>query len=328
MSKPKIAIGCIVQWYEVEMYMEYLQSTVNAIKYSNSIDNVFIDLCFYLSENIEQLDNNIMNKNYIINKFKKGEQFLIDNNINYKINYYKDKQIYTIADYRREFNDVYCQQVDVLMWGESDALIPQETFQILESLHSNNVSNSLRKYVAFFGTNKMWDDSWKGIEYTNATNKPFIHGDDKNWWSINYVTSLEELYKINGNIEELELTYVQPYKFNGCGLVISSDVIKSGVNIPRSIMLVHEDTAFQNSLIKYFNNSVPQFAIKNVYLVHNRKHPKKRLYVKGEQHIEGALEKRKHNEWYQKVWDADHMQAHNPWGQNKILTWKNILNNE
>ena len=57
MSKPKIAIGCIVQWYEVEMYMEYLQSIVNAIKYSNSIDNVFVDLCFYLSENIFYLFN-------------------------------------------------------------------------------------------------------------------------------------------------------------------------------------------------------------------------------------------------------------------------------
>ena len=28
MNKPKIAIGCIVQWYEVEMYQEYLQSII------------------------------------------------------------------------------------------------------------------------------------------------------------------------------------------------------------------------------------------------------------------------------------------------------------
>ena len=325
MNKPKIAIGCIVQWYEAEMYKEYLLSVINAVKYSDSVDNVIVDLCFYLSENIEKLDTTLVTKEELTNKFKEGEQLLIDNNINYKINYYTENPIYTIADYRREFNDVYCQLTDVLMWGESDALIPKETFQILESLHINNVSNNLRKYIAFFGTNKMWDDSWKSIEYTGATNKPFIHGDSENWWSINYVTSLEELYKINGEIEELELGHVQPYKFNGCGLVISSAIIKSGVNIPRSVMLVHEDTAFQNSLIRYFNNSVPQFTIKNVYLVHNRKHPKKRLYVDGEQHIKGALEKRKHNEWYQKVWEADHTQAHNPWAQNEILTWKDIL---
>lgn len=325
MSKPKIAIGCIVQWYEAEMYQEYLQSVINAIKYSNSKDNVTVDLCFYLSENLEKVDTNQISKEELVSRFKSGEQLLIDNNINHKVKYYTEDPIYTIADYRREFNDVYCQTDDVLMWGESDALIPRETFQILESLHKNNVSNNIRKYVAFFGTNKMWDNSWKSIEYTKATDKPFIQEDSENWWSINYITSLEELYQINGNIEELELSYVQPYKFNGCGLVISSDIVKSGANIPRSVMLVHEDTAFQNSLIRYFHNSVPQFAIKNVYLVHNRKHPKKRLYVDGEQHIKGALEKRKHNEWYQKVWEADHIQAHNPWAQNEILTWKDIL---
>ena len=26
MNKPTIAIGCIVQWYEVEMFTEYLES--------------------------------------------------------------------------------------------------------------------------------------------------------------------------------------------------------------------------------------------------------------------------------------------------------------
>ena len=81
MSKPRIAIGCIIQWYEAEMYMEYLQSVVNAIKYSDSNDNVSVDLCFYLSENIEQLDTNLISKDKLINNFKDGEQFLIDNNI-------------------------------------------------------------------------------------------------------------------------------------------------------------------------------------------------------------------------------------------------------
>lgn len=326
MNKPKIAIGCIVQWYEAEMYIEYLHSVINSINYSNSKNNVFVDFCFYLSENIEQIDITQISKKDIEDKFQKGEEILKKNNIKYKINYYKDESIYTIADYRREFNDSYCQSVDVLMWGESDALIPKETFQILESLHTNNINNNIRKYTAFFGTNKMWDDSWKSIEFSKATNKPFIQEDDKNWWSINYVTSLEELYQINGDIEELELSLVSPYKFNGCGLIISSDIIKSGVNIPRSIMLVHEDTAFQNSLIRYFQNEVPQFSIKNVYLVHNRKHPKKRLYVVGEKHIKGSLEKRKQNEWYQKVWEYDHKEAHNAFSQNKIYTWKDVFN--
>jgi ABC-type antimicrobial peptide transport system ATPase subunit len=43
--------------------------------------------------------------------------------------------LHTIADYRREFNEMYCDQVDVLMWGESDSLIPKQTFNILNNLH-------------------------------------------------------------------------------------------------------------------------------------------------------------------------------------------------
>ena len=55
---------------------------------------------------------------------------------------------------------------------------------------------------------------------------------------------------------------VNPYKFNGCGLVISSDVIKSGVNIPKSAFFIHEDTAFMHSLKRTFNGNIPQFIIK------------------------------------------------------------------
>ena len=117
MNKPTIAIGCIVQWYEVEMFTEYLESVINSINYSNSTENVIVDLCFYLSENIEQLDTSLISKNEILSKFKDSEKLLIDNNINYNINYYDEKEIFTIADYRRNFNDVYCQKSDLLIWG-------------------------------------------------------------------------------------------------------------------------------------------------------------------------------------------------------------------
>ena len=44
------------------------------------------------------------------------------------------------------------------MWGESDSLIPRQTFQILDNLHSQ-VKNTTPKYVSFFATCKMWDES-------------------------------------------------------------------------------------------------------------------------------------------------------------------------
>ena len=46
------------------------------------------------------------------------------------------EELVTIADYRREFNNYYCDLVDVLVWGESDSLIPKQTFEILDNLHN------------------------------------------------------------------------------------------------------------------------------------------------------------------------------------------------
>ena len=120
------------------------------------------------------------------------------------------------------------------------------------------------------------------LEHPDFTIKPFIENDYDNWWSLKYTMTKDEMNKINDKTEDLEVLIAPQHKFNGCGLVISSDIIKSGVNVPRAIMLAHEDTAFQNSLIRMFGTSIPQFVIKNVLLVHNRKHPKKREYVLGE----------------------------------------------
>ena len=102
----------------------------------------------------------------------------------------------------------------------------------------------------------MWDESWKVLEHPDFTEKPFIEDDYDNWWSLKYTMNIDEMNKINEKVEELDVRTLDQFKFNGCGLVISSDVIKAGVNIPKSSFFVHEDTAFQNMLIKIFGNSI------------------------------------------------------------------------
>ena len=69
MKKTKIAIGCIVQWYEVEMHTEYVQSVINAIDYYDK-NEVIVDLCFYLSQNMERVDANQITSEELLNKFK------------------------------------------------------------------------------------------------------------------------------------------------------------------------------------------------------------------------------------------------------------------
>tara|TARA_Y100000593_G_C4165176_1_gene264047 strand:- start:82 stop:723 length:642 start_codon:yes stop_codon:yes gene_type:complete len=210
------------------------------------------------------------------------------------------------------------------MWGESDSLIPKQTFQILDNLHTE-VKDKTPKYVGFFGICKMWDESWKQLEHPDFTDKPFIENDYDNWWSLKYTMNADEMYKINEKVEELDVQVLNQLKFNGCGLVISSDVVKAGVNIPKSTFFVHEDTAFLNTMIQLFGNSIPQYVIKNVLLVHNRNHPKKRLYIKGERKDGTMNEKRRSNDWYVKANKMCEHNAYNLFNQSKTYTWEDVF---
>ena len=212
------------------------------------------------------------------------------------------------------------------MWGESDSLIPKQTFEILDNLHSG-VKDSTPKYVGFFATCKMWDDTWKVLEHSDFTDKPFISGDEENWWSLRYDMNIDEMNKINNKADELDVRVVSPHKFNGCGLVISSEVIKAGVNIPKSVFFIHEDTAFMHMTNKVLGD-IPQYIIKNILLVHNRKHKKKRMYVLGESKINlgdiGAA--RLEHDWYRDASDMCHHNTYNMFNQKKVYSWEDVFN--
>jgi len=330
----KFAIGCLAQWYEIEIFEEYIESVINSLLDIDNKKNVTVDIMVNLSQSLEEVDREQLELGEIFQRYLKIRQKLWDSRISAKFNFYpasieraaKEKNIkpYTIADYRREFNDKYCEKVDVLMWGESDSLIPKQTFQILDNLHTE-VKDKSPKYVGFFGICKMWDESWKQLEHPDFTDKPFIENDYDNWWSLKYTMNADEMYKINEKVEELDVQVLNQLKFNGCGLVISSDVVKAGVNIPKSTFFVHEDTAFLNTMIQLFGNSIPQYVIKNVLLVHNRNHPKKRLYIKGERKDGTMNEKRRSNDWYIKANKMCEHNAYNLFNQSKTYTWEDVF---
>ena len=69
----KIAIGCLIQWYEIELVEEYLQSVKNAVDMIDNKKDVIIDLYFNIDETLEKLDEDkvedLTKKNYL--KFRK-----------------------------------------------------------------------------------------------------------------------------------------------------------------------------------------------------------------------------------------------------------------
>lgn len=317
--KTKFAIGCLVQWYEVDIIGEYIDSLKDAIDVYDG--EVRVDFCVVENQDLEKC----------ISKEKLQE--CIDSIINQintvKNSYYTSKDfksnIYTVSDYRREFNSNYCEQADVLIWGESDAILPKQMFIVLDSLHQQ-VNHDNPKYLGFFGTCKMWDDTWKQLEHPEFTDKPFIGGDEKNWWSLRYDMTKDEMNAINDKTDELDVCIASPHKFNGCGLVISSEVIKAGVNIPKSVFFVHEDTAFMQMTNKVLGN-IPQYVIKNILLVHNRKHKNKRKYIKGEDHLadKDPGGKRLTHDWYMKankMCEQNYINLFNP--KYKSYTWKDV----
>ena len=316
----KFAIGCLVQWYEIDIIEEYINSVKKSLEQIENIENVIVDFTLTTNQQLEKIQSD-MDINTLRFKF---QDMMKD--FDFVGQWRVDDSLVTIADYRRWFNDEYCEKVDVLMWGETDSLIPSQTFEILDGLHSQ-VKDDTPKYVSFFSTCKMWDDSWKVIEHPDFTDKPFIEGDTENWWSLRYTMNQQEMDEINDRTNELDVQVVSPYKFNGCGLVISSEVIKSGVNIPKSVFFIHEDTAFMHVMQKVLGDSVPQYLIKNILLVHNRKHPGKRMYIDGEQGIDktdpGA--QRRVHDWYQKANKMCEHNAYNLFNQTKTYTWEDVF---
>lgn len=322
--KTKFAIGCLVQWYELQIIPEYISSIKGAIG-NYSKEDVKIDFTVVMGEQLEQFDGTSKEFLLVHHDMIKLINSLTQEDFDVDVRYIS-KDIHSIADYRREFNERYCEQVDVLVWGESDMLAPKQMFIVLDSLHQQ-VNQVTPKYLAFFGGCKMWDDSWKLLEHPKFTDKPFIEGDTTNWWSLRYTMTEQEMDAINAETEELEVLTLPQHKFNGCGLVISSEVVKAGANIPKGMFFVHEDTAMMHMTNRLLGN-IPQYVIRNILLVHNRKHHSKRYKVKGEAGIDptntGLL--REQHAWYKRAYEASSANLANLFNPNyKFKSWKDVL---
>lgn len=313
MSNTKFAIGCLVQWYEADIVSEYFKSLRTAIDaYEGEVEvNILLSINQELekAEDEEKMDYCIRTISYAANR--------------HKFSFNMTEGLVTIADYRRMFNDSYCETADVLVWGESDMLVPKQMFIVLDSLHKSQ-SAATPKYLATFGICKMWDDSWKKLEHPEFTNKQ--HSDSKeDWWGVNYDMTIDEMNSFNDKVTDLSVNVITPHKFNGCGLVISSEVVKSGVNIPRSAFFIHEDTALMLMTQKVLGN-IPQYHIGNILVVHNRKHKNKRSFIVGETG-DTVGQRRNSNVWYGTANKMCEQNVYNLFNTNYTsYTWKDVWN--
>jgi hypothetical protein len=283
--KNKYVIGCHVMFYEIEIYKEYIDGLINLLKTIDNKENIYLDLCFNVSEKIEKIDTDKISKEQLIQLFNDGIQRLKDiqmSNIKTRIVTPED-DFYFHADYRRDLNYYYCKKVDYIMHGETDSFFPKEALQSLESLSEYTNTNNIHRYIVCFADRKMWDSSWDPTVHPKYIDHIFEDGPDShlNPNQAKSRMSIEDMNKINSEVEDFNFTYISEPKIDGSCLVLSSDLVKFGVNVP-PCLIYNDDHGVSIMANKLLGKNYIQFICKNLLKVHARRHPRKRLYVLNE----------------------------------------------
>ncbi len=284
--KNKYVIGCHVMFYEIEMYKEYIDGLINLLKTVNNKENVYVDLCFNISEKIEKIDRSKITPKELTTRFLEGVERLkkigFNKTLKHQIITPKD-DYYFHSDYRRDLNYNYCKKVDYVMHGETDSFFPREALQALESLSTYTKENNINRYTICFADRKMWDSSWDPTVHPKYINYTFEDGPNShlNPNQAKSQMSIEEMNKINSEIEDFDFTYINYPKIDGSCFVLSSDLIKFGVNVP-PCLIYHDDHGVDIMAKKLCGGNYLQFICKNLLKVHARRHPQKRLYILNE----------------------------------------------
>jgi len=296
----KIAIGCHIMWYEIEMVEEYVDSLIQLVGQvpEEEHKNIYIDLYLNTNTYFEKPESKDTIEK-VIEKF--NSQILQQFRYQYlNFSHQISDKFYFIGDYRRDFNNMFAPNTDFLIWGESDCLLPKETYQVLKLIKDYTNQNDIYRYIVTFAVRKMWDDSWKVLEHPKFTDAKFKEREE-DWEndpsSILYTMSLDEMNEVNSESDEVMLSMINSPKFDGSGLVISSQLVMAGANIPLGVWACGEDTSFMTVAGKILGGDYKQFVVKNILKVHNRNHPKKRMYVEGMEDEAAHIHRENNNIW-------------------------------
>ena len=284
-------------FYEIEMLSTYVDGLLNLLSTVDNKENIYLDFSFNTSQFFEQIDTLKTSKDDLTDRFEielsKLKQLP---NLHYKI-IDNDNEFYTQTNYRREFNTKYCEKVDYLIWGETDSLFPKEAIMSLEQLTPVVRKQGLYRFIASFADRKLWDDSWDVTVHPKFINHKY---DDKDVDNINQAKScmsIEQMNLINSEIKEIDVQTINHPKIDGSCLVLTSDLIKSGVNIP-PCFIHNDDESLSMMAQKILGDKYLQIVFKNVLKVHARRHPHKRMYIANENNPRGFCGKEK-GDWWQ-----------------------------
>ena len=281
--KNRYVIGTHVMFFEIEMFKDFIDGMINLVETVENKENVIVDLCFNLSQKLEKIDKNKIDKKGLLVKFTNTVNKLKDTGVTVDWRVHDGDDFYFHADYRRDLNYNYCKKVDYVMWGETDSFFPKEAFQVIETLSEYTNENNIHRHLLSFSDRKMWDSSWDPLVHKDYEHLEFVDDGEGhlNPKQAKSQLSIEKMNEINAKAEQFEFTYVTKPKISGACLVLSSDLIKCGVNVP-PCLIYNDDEGLSIMCEKVLGDSFIQFVSKNNLHVHARRHPQKRCYVANE----------------------------------------------
>ena len=207
----KYVIGTHVMWFEIEMYADFINGMVNLLETVENKENVTIDLCLNLLQHFEEIDEDIVDEEYITVQFFDGVRRIEDLGYEVVTNVVDGDEFYFHADYRRDLNYNYCKKVDYVMWGETDSFFPREAFQVVETLANYTDEQNIHKYLLSFSDRKMWDSSWDPLVHVDYRDIEFID-DDNGHLYLNQAKSqlpIEDMNEINERADDFDFSYIQ-----------------------------------------------------------------------------------------------------------------------
>lgn len=254
----KVLFQMHIMWYEYKMVPEALDSLYNAMQYASKkpIINICLNHQTYLEKPIDGTPADMFSE------ITSHPVFQFANVIEKT----DSEPFYGIGDWRREqYNPVD----GYTMWGESDCIIPYDTFYILENIKIHH------PHILTFSSRKMWDETWSEVEFIGLDKYSYADMDQTCPTELRFngaVLSQAQLDEINDAEGDVKISRVERIKFDGAMFTLSAGLPTPFIAPGQQI--THEDFCAQ----QYFQYlRIPQYHIKNRMKGHNGYHPLKRM---------------------------------------------------
>lgn len=340
--KNTYVIGVLVQFYELSLVDEYIHSCTKMLEDIENPENVKFVFCFSTQQYLEKIDweyfemeTGDLRFSYKVDRplqdlfYGKIKSLVETNNTEHEVVDYKTDSdpFFNIASFRRNLCWDWCNEVDLVVFGETDSMFPSQTLQLLDQLHEA-VKGSTPKYIVNFADRRLWDNSFAPL-HPKYEKVPFV--DDEEWQfnspdsGKGYMT-YEQMEEINSiPFEDIKVVAFDEPRFDGSVVTFSSDLLKGGVQIPPSIIHHSEDVSLGKLAKKLLGDQFVQYNFSNILHVHNRRHPKKRMGILNETNPSGKCTEKDKGEWWKLLETASKFNYNNLFTQQPFVKVNEVL---